>query len=439
MSQAAPASQLGWRKHIVTSWHAHRQVKVEKDGTLPNLTMTRGAYPFWSASPRRRLIMGNSRFTFALDAFRSGPLQTLVSLRISCNFPTLTLAPEMKSLHNWNVKLQNGTWLIPWLSSTFCWRTTTGSSFTNMYMSYWRGRFTACRDQSRLLICCMCRQRCVKLMKTFRHPRFWIQNPQKQTFQTLDGRCGGTSAVYWLLQKLRFRTCGLWRMFVIAPSYFGSHVAAYTPAPTMPDSGHNKITTASASPLDYACPAEPLRLVFRIKWDARWYSKWSQSLWSLRFFASLAAGLASIHRIKALLTLPRGPLSWMLSDSSSCFWPSSQKSTKLLPHWLQLVSWIPWTNLSPTARLSVPRPGLLSRFTVPAVCFVSLFASAPDAFVSYLGSELQWEPRCMASAEWCSFGRSVAQESDMLSWTSQLFSQGTLHTLFHDQSSLSGS
>ena len=121
-----------------------------------------------------------------------------------------------------------------------------------------------------------------------------------------------------------FRTCGLWQMFVIAPSYFGSHVAAYTPASTMPDSGYNKITTASASPLDYACPAEPQRMVFRIKWDARWYSKWSQSLWSLRFFSSLAAGLASIRRIKALLTLPRSPLSWMLSDSSSCFWPSSQ-------------------------------------------------------------------------------------------------------------------
>ena len=434
--QAAPAPQLGWRKHIVTSWHAHRQVVVAKDGTLPDLTMTRGAYPFWSASPRRRLIMGNSRFTFALGAFRSGPLRTLVSLHISCNIPTLTLAPEMKSLRNWNVKLQNGTWLIPWLYSTFCWRTTTGSSFTNMFMSYWRGRFSACRDQSRLLICCMCRQRCVTLMKIFHHPRSWIQNPQKQTFQTLDGRCGGSSAVYWLLQKLHFRTCGLWRMFVIAPSYFGSHVAACTTAPTMPDSGYNKITTASVSPLDYACPTELRSMVFRIKWDAHWYSKWSQSLRSLSFFSSLAAGLASIHRIKALLALPRSPLSWMLSDSSNCFWPSSQMSTKLLPHWLQLVSWIPWTNPSPTACISVPRPGLLSRFTVPAVCFVSLFASAPDAFVSYLGSELQWEPRCMASAVWCSFGRSGVQESYMLSWTSQLFCQGTLHTLFHDQSSL---
>ena len=94
--QAAPEPQLGWRKHIVTSWHAHRLVKVVKDGTLPDITMTRGAYPFWSASPRRRLIMGNSHFTFALDAFRNGPLPTLVSLRISCNIPTLILAPEMK-------------------------------------------------------------------------------------------------------------------------------------------------------------------------------------------------------------------------------------------------------------------------------------------------------------------------------------------------------
>ena len=348
----------------------------------------------------------------------------------------------MKSLRNWNVKLQTGTWLIPWLSSTFCWRTTTGSSFTKMYMSYWRGRFTACRDRSRLLICCVCRQRCMILIKIFHHPRFWIQNPPERNLLTLDGRCGGTSTVYWLLQKLHFRTCGLWRMFVIAPSYFGSHVAAYSPVPwrlTMPDSGYNKITSASVSPLANACPTEPQRMVFRVKWDARWHSKWSQSLRSLRFFSSLAAGLASIHRIKARLTLTRSPLSWMLSDSSSCFWPSSQMSTKLLPHALQLVSWIPWTNLSQTDRLSVPRPGLLSRFTVPAVCFVSLFASAPDAIVSYLWSELQWEPRCMASAEWCSFGRPAAQESDMLSWTSQLFSQGTLRTSFHDQSSLFGS
>ena len=73
----------------------------------------------------------------------------------------------------------------------------------------------------------------------------------------------------------------------------------------------------------------------------------------------------------------------------------------------------------------------------------SRFTFALDAFRSgplqtLVSCELQWEPRCMASAEWCSFGKSVAQESDMLSRTSQLFSQGTLHTVFQDLTSLFG-
>ena len=233
-----------------------------------------------------------------------------------------------------------------------------------------------------------------------------------------------------MLQMLQFRTRGLWRMFAIAPSYFGSRVAAYSPEPwrlTMPDSGYSRITSASVSPLDKAYPTEPQRMVFRVKWDARWRSSWSQCLQSLLSFPSLAAGQASIHRIKDRLTSTRSPLSWMLRDSSSSFWPSTRMSIKLLPQWLQFASWIPWTNQSRTDRLSVPRPGPLSRFAVPAVCSVSLFASASNAIVPYLWSELQWEPRCIAGAEWCGFGRLVAQESDMLSWTPQLFSQGVLH------------
>ena len=121
------------------------------------------------------------------------------------------------------------------------------------------------------------------------------------------------------------------------------------------------------------------------------------------------------------------------------FWPRTHMRLKLPQQWLQFASWIPWTNQSRTDRLSIPRPGLLCRFSVSAVCFVSLFASASNAIVPYLWSELQWEPRSMAGTEWCGFGRPVAQASDMLSWIPQLFSQGTLRTSFHDQSSLYGS
>ena len=440
--QAATAPKLGWRKRIVTSWNTHRQVEAERDGTLQGLLMTRGVYPFWSASLRRRLIMDNSRFTYVLDAFRSGQLQTLASLHISCNIPIRTPAPETKSLRNWNAKLQNGTWLVPWLYSTICWRTLTGSSFTKMYMSFWRGRFKVCRDQSRLLLCCVCRQRCMILTKIFHHPRFWIQNPQKQNFQTLDGRCGGTPPVHWLSQMLHFRTRGLWRMFAIDPSYFGSRVAEHSPVPwrlAMPDSGYNKITSTSVSPLDKAYPTAPQRMAFHVKWDTCWRSSWSQCLQSLLSFPSLAAGPASIHRIKDQLTSTRSPLSWMLRDSSSSFWPSTRMSIKLLPQWLQFASWIPWTNQSRTDRLSVPRPGPLSRFAVPVVCSASLVASASNAIVPYFWPELQWEPRCIAGAEWYGFGRLVAQESDLLSWTSQLFSQGVLHAPFHGQSSPCGS